>query len=128
MDTSSGPTGPISRSVCRLLPATPPRPAAAHPSSDHPRLVAKSGDGLGIGVPIRAPRAKLQGAGERAEPRRAPRVGRGPGGERLAVDEDEFEIFAAARLQLLGRVRVVRPREGLQQRAGRWRGRRVGGT
>jgi hypothetical protein len=118
----------MSWSVCHLLPGTPPGPAAAHPSSDHPRLVAKGGDGLRICVPIRAPCAKLQGAGERAEPRRAPRVRRGARGERLAVDEDEFEIFAAARLKFVGRVRVVRPREGLQQRAGRWRVLRVGGT
>ena len=90
--------------------------------------MAKSGDGLRVGVPIRAPRAKLQRAGEGAEPRRAPLVRLGARGERLAVDEDEFEIFAAARLQLVGRVRVVRPREGLQQRAGRWRELRVGGT
>lgn len=69
--------------------------------------MAKGSDGLRVGVPIRAPCAKLQRAGERAERRRAPRVRRGAPGERLAVDEDEFEIFAAARLKLVGRVRVV---------------------
>jgi hypothetical protein len=89
------------KSVCRLLPATPPGPTAAHPSGDHPRLVAESCDRLGIGVPIRAPGAELQGTGEGAEPRRAPRVRRGTCGERLAVDEDELEIRAACRLQLV---------------------------
>jgi hypothetical protein len=78
------------KSVCRLLPTTPPGPTAAHPSGDHPCLVAKSCNSLGIGVPIRAPGAELQGAGERAEPRRAPRVRRGTCGERLAMNEDEL--------------------------------------
>jgi hypothetical protein len=90
--------------------------------------MAKSSDGLTVGIPIRAPGAELQGAGERAERRRAPRVRRGPCGERLAVDEDELEIRAARRLELVGCVRVVRAREGLQERAGCRRIRRVGGT
>jgi len=106
-------------SVRRLLAAAPPRPAVAHPSGDHPRLVAKSGDRLRVGVPIRAPGAELQRARERTEPRRAAHVRRGARGERLAVDEDELEVLAARGLQLV-RVRVVRAREGLQECAGRW--------
>ena len=117
-----------------LLPSAPPRPTAAHPSSDHPRLMAKRRDRLRVRVPIGAPRPELQRAGERTERRRAARVRRRPRGERLAVDEDQLEVLPAGGLQLVG-VRVVRAREGRQQRAGlhrgrlRWRrGRCVGGT
>jgi hypothetical protein len=52
---------------------------------------------------------------------------RRPCGEGLAVYEDELEVLAACSLHLL-RVRVVPMRERLQERAGRGRGRRVGGT
>jgi len=90
--------------------------------------MAKSRDGLGIGVPIGAPRAELHRAGERAEPRRAPRVCRGPCGERLAVHEDEIEVLAARRLQRVGGVGIVRAREGLQERAGRRCVLHAGGT
>ena len=110
----------------RLLPTTPPRPAAARPSGDHPGLMTERSDRLRVGVPISAPRAELQGARECAERCRAARVRRRARGERLAMYEDELEVLAACGLHLL-RVRVVPVRERLQERAGRRRGRRVGG-
>ena len=81
---------------------------------------------LRVGVPISAPRTELPGARERADRRRASHVRRRTRGERLAVYEDELEILAACSLHLL-RVRVVPMREGLQERAGRRQGWRVGG-
>jgi hypothetical protein len=89
--------------------------------------MTERGDRLRVGVPISAPCAKLQGARQRAERRRASRMCRRPCGEGLAVYEDELEVLAACSLHLL-RVRVVPMRERLQERAGRGRGRRVGGT
>ena len=89
--------------------------------------MTERGDRLRVGVPISAPGAELQGARQRAKRRRASRVRRRPGGERLAVYEDELEVLAACGLHLF-RVRVVPMRERLQERAGRGRGQRVGGT
>ena len=82
---------------------------------------------LRVGVPIGAPRTELEGARKRAKRCRTARVRRRARGERLAVYEDELEVLAACSLHLLC-VRVVPMREGLQERAGSWRGRRVGGN
>ena len=85
-----------SSSVYRyLLTTAPPRPTTAHPSSDHPSLMAKSSDRLRIGVPIGAPSPKLQRARERTEPRRATHVRRGERGERLAMYEYQLEVLPA---------------------------------
>ena len=108
-------------SVRHLLPTAPPGTAASQPNGDGPRLMAKSRDCLRVGVSIRAPRTKLQRARERTERRRAACVRRRPRGEHLAVSRDELEVLAARGLQTVGRVRVVRAREGLQECAGRWR-------
>jgi hypothetical protein len=78
-----------------------------HRDDLHKRLPAKSRYGLGVSIPIGAPRAELHRAGKRAEPRRAPHMRRGPCGERPAVDEDELEELAARRLQRVGDVGIV---------------------
>ncbi len=57
--------------------------------------MAKSSYRLRISVPIGAPSPKFQRAGERTEPRRAAHVCRRPSGERLAVDENQLEVFPA---------------------------------
>ena len=87
----------------------------------------ESRDRLRVGIPISAPRTELKGASESAERRRASRVRRRACGECLAVYEYEFEVLAARSLHLL-RVRVVPVCECLQEGAGCWRRRRVGGT
>jgi hypothetical protein len=93
--------------------------------------VSESGDGLGIALPIHAPRAELEGVSESAETRWAARVPGGRGREEFAVCEEQLEVLAAGRREVIQLLRgVVDSDDSLQKRAGfgrAWRREEFGG-